>query len=244
MVRGIAVPNQSRKTRGDFQLMTIYQHIPYTYLIGWTSCNMWYYGVRYSKDCNPDDLWISYFTSSKYVAELRDEIGEPDIIQIRKTFDCPSKAIKWESKVLKRMALHKDDRFINKSAFPAMNPIIIIESNKKRILSLETINKMRNSQKSRKISAEHRLKISIAHKGKPKKGTSMGLKGVPKTEEHRRKIAESNRGKPFSEERKNNISKARKGHKPSKVCCIICKCGKEYDPGNFTKHFAKIHPHF
>jgi hypothetical protein len=63
--------------------MNIY--IPYTYVIGWSSLQKYYYGVRYAKNCNPLDLWVSYFTSSKRVAHYREKFGEPDIIQIRKT---------------------------------------------------------------------------------------------------------------------------------------------------------------
>ena len=44
--------------------------IPYTYIIGWSSLNKWYYGVRYAKNCKPEDLWKTYFTSSKHVKEF------------------------------------------------------------------------------------------------------------------------------------------------------------------------------
>ena len=47
----------------------------YTYLIGWTKYNIQYYGVRYAKGCHPDDLWKTYFTSSKYVKEFREKNG-------------------------------------------------------------------------------------------------------------------------------------------------------------------------
>ncbi len=77
--------------------------MPYTYLIGWSKQNKWYYGVRYAKDCSPDDLWIKYFTSSKYIHKYRKEHGEPDIIQIRKTFECGEKARLWESKIIEKM---------------------------------------------------------------------------------------------------------------------------------------------
>ncbi|MFA6198816.1 MAG: hypothetical protein WC679_00165 [Bacteroidales bacterium] len=60
---------------------------PYTYLIGWSTMNKFYYGVQYNKKANPDDLWKSYFTSSKIVQQFRKEFGEPDIIQFRKVFE-------------------------------------------------------------------------------------------------------------------------------------------------------------
>lgn len=66
--------------------MTIYQ--PYTYLIGWTKQDKWYYGVRYANKVSPDlDLWKEYFTSSNYVTEFRNLHGEPDVVTIDKIFD-------------------------------------------------------------------------------------------------------------------------------------------------------------
>jgi hypothetical protein len=59
---------------------------PYTYLIGWSSHNKYYYGVRYSKKASPSEFWLTYFTSSNEVKKFREAHGEPDIIQIRKTF--------------------------------------------------------------------------------------------------------------------------------------------------------------
>lgn len=81
--------------------MSIYT--PYTYLIGWSFFNLWYYGVRFAKNCHPKELFVSYFTSSKHVHRLVLSYGPPDIIQIRKTFSTANDARLWENKVLKRM---------------------------------------------------------------------------------------------------------------------------------------------
>lgn len=219
--------------------MTIYK--PYTYLIGWSKFNKYYYGVRYAKDCHPDDFWVSYFTSSKYVGELREKVGEPDIIQIRKTFICPDKAIEWEYKVIQKMKLHRDERFLNQCSFPAMSLTLITESNKKRVYSKETLEKMSNSQKGKKMSNETKRKISKANKGKPRPWLSKANKGVPKTEDHRKKISKANTGKKFTEDRKRKISEKAKGRKLPKMCCIICKDGHEFDGGNLAKHYKKNH---
>jgi len=87
--------------------------IYYTYLIGWSKLNRWYYGVRYAKDAHPNELWMRYFTSSKVVKKFVEINGEPDVIEIRKTFDSPSKARLWESRVLTRMRVSSDNRFLN-----------------------------------------------------------------------------------------------------------------------------------
>ena len=97
--------------------MTIYtnNHIPYTYYIQWSKTGMKYYGVRYAQSCNPKDFWIDYFTSSKYVEEYVKEHGDPDIRQIRKTFSCANRAIKWEHRVLKNLKVIIRDDYLNKT---------------------------------------------------------------------------------------------------------------------------------
>ena len=89
-------------------------NIPYTYLIGWSKYNKFYYGVRTAKNCNPSDLWITYFTSSKYVNEFYKKFGQPDIIQIRRIFLTKESALLWEYKVIKRMKLIFSDIWLNK----------------------------------------------------------------------------------------------------------------------------------
>jgi len=93
---------------------------PFTYLVGWSEHNLWYYGVRYAAGCKPEDLWSSYFTSSSYVKETRQIHGEPDVVQIRRTFKSKKKAIDWELKVLRRLNLHKNPNFLNKNCAGAI----------------------------------------------------------------------------------------------------------------------------
>lgn len=65
---------------------------------------MRYYGKRTAEGCSPDDIWTTYFTSSEYVKDFRERFGEPDIIQIRKTFGEDYEACsRWENKFLKRI---------------------------------------------------------------------------------------------------------------------------------------------
>ena len=113
MYRGIceSFPIHTRNKKGDFQHMTIYT--PYTYLIGWSDLNKFYYGVRYAKNCHPDELWKSYFTSSKHVKDFRKKYGDPDIVQIRKTFDNSESSRIWESKVLRRVKAKNKKYFLN-----------------------------------------------------------------------------------------------------------------------------------
>ena len=86
---------------------------PYTYYISWSKISKHYYGVKYGQDANPDTFWKEYFTSSKYVREIREKHGEPDIIQVRRTFDCPEKAVEWEGKVINRMGMVLNEDYLN-----------------------------------------------------------------------------------------------------------------------------------
>lgn len=88
---------------------------PYTYLIGWSKQNLWYYGAQYGKKANPDKLWITYYTSSKYVKSARVLFGEPDIIKIRKKFNCAKQCKRWETKVLRRMNVVSQEIWLNKT---------------------------------------------------------------------------------------------------------------------------------
>lgn len=65
----------------------------YTYYLSWTDQDLHYYGARFAKDANPQDLWQTYFTSSKYVEAARKKYGEPDVIQVRKLFESAEDAI-------------------------------------------------------------------------------------------------------------------------------------------------------
>jgi len=38
------------------------------------------------KNCHPSDLFVTYFTSSKYVAAHIKEYGLPDIVEVTQTF--------------------------------------------------------------------------------------------------------------------------------------------------------------
>lgn len=93
------------------------RYIPYTYLISWTKHRKSYYGVQYAnnrqKTANPKNLWTTYFTSSKKVKEFREKYGEPDLIQIRRTFDSSEEALAWESKVLRRLGVRRRVDMLN-----------------------------------------------------------------------------------------------------------------------------------
>lgn len=90
-------------------------YTPYVYLIGWKHLDTWYYGSRYGKGVHPNDLFVTYFTSSEHVADFISEHGMPDVIEVRKTFDNSISARKWEERVHRKMNVRRSDRWLNKS---------------------------------------------------------------------------------------------------------------------------------
>lgn len=88
---------------------------PFTYCVTHIPTNKRYYGCRYSKDCNPNDLGKTYFTSSKHVKQLIKEQGIQNFsFEVRKVFDSIDKCRKWEHKVLTRLNASKSDKWLNK----------------------------------------------------------------------------------------------------------------------------------
>jgi hypothetical protein len=92
--------------------------MPYTYLIGWSTQNKYYYGCRYAKNSDPSDLWVTYFTSSKYVTRMREAHGDPDVVQVRRMFTSREECVQYESRVLRRIVGRAN--FINKNVAGAI----------------------------------------------------------------------------------------------------------------------------
>ena len=95
---------------------------PYCYFIGWPELNKFYYGVKFGTDANPENFWKTYFTSSNLVAQYRHQYGEPTLIEVRKIFDsdkyksfgqAQQAATEHENKVIRRMNMIFEDRFLN-----------------------------------------------------------------------------------------------------------------------------------
>lgn len=116
---------------------------PYTYLITFLLTGQRYYGVRTKKNCTPDDLWHTYFTSSNIIKQLINEHGVDAFrVEVRKTFSTKQEAILWEHKVLSRIDAAHNPLFLNKN------------------------NGSRKFIPHDKHSKETKRKIGIAHKGK------------------------------------------------------------------------------
>lgn len=160
------------------------EYKPYTYLIGWSKLNRYYYGVEFKNSrvgcAHPNNLWTTYFTSSKTIQYMRSKYGEPDVIKVRKIFNNKHKAINWEREVLKRLKVLDSDKWINSNIGGAI------------VLSLET--RALIAEKNRGIikhSAEERARRSAETRAR-------NLKRGKLSEETKRKISEAKTGKSMN----------------------------------------------
>ena len=171
--------------------MNIYT--PYTYLIGWSTHNVWYYGRRTGKNCNPSDLWTTYFTSSKYVKQFRQQYGEPDVIQIRKTFSSKTQCCVWEEKVLQRISAATNSKFLNKrNGNSSWDTSGIAPANKGKPRDLTTKQKISKTLSGRTLTDTHKENVGLALKGRvsPTKGKPGWSRGKQLSEEHKQRIRE------------------------------------------------------
>lgn len=180
------------------------ERIPYTYLIGWSNLNKWYYGVRYSKKANPKDLWKTYFTSSKIVKTFVENNGDPDVIQIRKTFTNHIKAKNYEDKVLRRLKVNLNDKWLNIKSDSFKN--LDVDKVTRLCGADNPIHKYLSNEENRKSFSE---KISIATKIGQARSEKAQLARIANIE----RLKTNNPNKNPSEETKRKISEAKKGKK-------------------------------
>lgn len=90
--------------------------IPYTYLLTFIPTGQLYYGVRYREECHPDELFKTYFSSSRVVKKLISEYGvESFNYQIRRVFNSKQAARDWEQRLLIRIDAENNHNFLNQS---------------------------------------------------------------------------------------------------------------------------------
>lgn len=193
--------------------------IPYTYKLIFKPTGQYYYGVRYAKGCNPNDLWDKYFTSSKHVHKLIKEYGLNSFtIKITKTFSNKKDALLHELNILERVKANINGKFINKAIFKdsySNEGLIVIHHFE---LGIETFHEPSLPIPIGwviGISDKHKMSQSLIRKGKP--AHNKGKKTKPTG--------------PCTQERKLAISESRK--LTPKLTCE--HCNKQCDGGNFKR---------
>lgn len=202
--------------------------MPYTYLLGWSEHNKYYYGVRFAKNCTPDDLWREYKTSSKHVKKFAEIYGDPDIIQVRKIFKEVGDAREWESRVLRKMHVVSDSRFLNKTDNKSIDSMAAGHGKAKgRRHAEETKEKIRQKNIGKALSSETKQKISATFQSKCEsekkriqelkstklRGRVAWNKGLKYSllNANNKGVNNSMFGKQHSDEAKDKMSKAKQG---------------------------------
>jgi len=190
--------------------------IYYTYVLVFLLTRQRYYGVRTAKGGTTDDLWTSYFTSSKVVKALIKEHGkEAFTTEIRKIFDTPEAALAWEHRVLCRLHVSTNDNWLNKSehqTLPALsgsnNPMYGKKHRPDSIQKMKDVKYERNKTRPRKV-------LSELHKENIRKAL-IGHIVLPET---RKKLREKNSGENngrfgqhHTPKTKSQISKSHEKH--------------------------------
>lgn len=208
----------------------------YTYLIGWVELDKWYYGSRFAKNSKPDDLWKTYFTSSKFVKAMTAKHGDPDVIEIRRVFDEREKAIEWERKVIRRMGLIMNKRWLNLanggSNMAAEERSIRTRNNMSKSQRKGVLQKygfedyeeyryfilycLNDGMTPNKIRIVYGINgwmldeiIKTVDGSFLKKCFKTAFKGKLKTMEHRQNISKGRKGIIFSEEHKENLKQSK-----------------------------------
>jgi hypothetical protein len=131
----------------------------FTYCLTYLPTGQRYYGCRYGKDVHPSTLWTTYFTSSNLIKELIKKTGKDSFTyQIRKTFNDPRKCFEWEDKVLKRMKVANNPKWLNQNENTASDGVF----RAMKFRTKEHNQAISRSQKGRKLTDEHKTKLSNA----------------------------------------------------------------------------------
>ncbi len=185
----------------------------YTYLIGWRDLDAWYYGYR-NRDNPETDLWIEYFTSSKFVKQFRDKHGEPDVIRVHRIFADKRAAMEYEDRFLHRVDAVRSNRWLNRArrGIEFRSPEVFSDKSRAKMSASAKAWRANNVKPTTKAmsdnarlqiervnangmraewTADRRAKISASLIGNTNR---LGLKN---SEEQNRKITESTRNRPM-----------------------------------------------
>lgn len=183
---------------------------PYTYLLTFKPTGQKYYGVRIANKKIPkEDLWNTYYSSSRVVSKLREEHGDDSFEAIvDKVFETEDEARKYESSFIKDLNL-PTDKWLNKRSVP-----LNIKRGKDsywygKHLPADVRKKISESRKGKYTGKDnHNYKNPAAANALVAlaKGPNNPNIGRHHTEETKKKISESNIGKKWTDEMRQRVS--------------------------------------
>ena len=193
--------------------MTAQKYLSYTYLIGWSYLDQWYYGVRTTQNRKIEfDVIIYYPTSSNYVKGMIKEHGNPDVIHIDKTFKLKEEAKAYEYKVLQEHQVRKNNWWINKNDLFAP-PIM---KGKDNFMFGKKGKDSPNYGNKHTIIEKEKMSLAKIGKNNPmfgKKGKDSPNYGKKATLETKKKQSKSQKGKIITKETREKMSLSHMGNK-------------------------------
>lgn len=143
---------------------TAQDRTPYTYFIRWDELDLNYYGRRTAKGCQPEEFFITYFTSSIYVADIIAEYGMPNIIKIHKIFSDIDSCKIQEERFLTKVNASRSLSWLNqtngdkKFDTTGIRPPIYDDTNCKRILTVNKLYTVNNISQIEEVKHKKLLK--------------------------------------------------------------------------------------
>ena len=198
---------------------------PFAYLITSKIDGKRYYGIKFSKDADPAQLWTTYFTSSKEVrAKVAKHGADSFIAEVRKVFETAEQAINWESKLLTRINAAARDDWMNRSnGYLCMGSI-----NKGKKKTEQYWEKWKMVRKGHTVSEETKKKIGDANRGRKQTAEA----------NEKRRLAST--GFQHDEETKQRIREAaaKRRHSPETIAKIKAARQRQTEQGRL-RNYAK-----
>ena len=192
----------------------------YTYLIGWSNQNKFYYGCQFGKKAAPENLWKTYFTSSRHVKAFRREHGEPDIIEIRKIFGEDGAACRlWEERVLSKLMKRRDGIWLNRRAtsgkwFTRPGHCVGIPKSEEHRAKIRAAGVGKVNAIDVKSGQRVRVSKQEFHENPDLVGTATGR---TRNAEQRKQMSDAHKGKTIPDETRKKISDSLKGYDIGKI---------------------------
>lgn len=185
--------------------------IPYTYHLYHIPTKKHYYGVRYKKDCSPDDLWITYFSSSPIVHSLIEQYGKDSFItKVRKTFNTSDEAVLWESKFLRKIDAQNNDKWLNRhnGSDSFIGPHTHTNESKSKIAS-----KIKGIKRSEETKAKMRAKANEREDKRRADGWTMPEDAKERALQTRQERISQGIINPYSDKRNKKMADKKRGKK-------------------------------
>lgn len=184
---------------------------PFSYHLYHIPTGKHYYGIRYARGCSPEELWTTYFSTSKIVKQLITEYGKDSFkFEIRRIFCDYIAAIAWEHKVLRRLNAAESEKWLNRhNGSNKFRPPLHHSDETKEIIR----KKISGTKRSQITKDKHKINAINREFKKRESGWKMPPESIEKSIITRQERINNGSINPYTDERKAKIAAARKGTK-------------------------------